>query len=99
MSSSPAINPGDTWTLIPTAGLGTGLGAIPAGAQVVIEDVLPPFSAGVCWTDENTVTATYAFQEQTMDANGNATSVPSSRVLAYPQSDFLLLFAPPGGSG
>jgi hypothetical protein len=93
-----AINPGDAWTLIPAEGLGTGVGSIPAGAQVTIDELLPPYSPGVCWTSDNTVVATYSYDLETRDANGNVISTPTSRILAYPEPDFLALFTP-GGSG
>lgn len=94
-ADSPEIHVGDTWTLI--SGLGTGVGALPAGAEVVISVVLPPFSPGVAQVDETTVISTYTYMDWVYDDDGNLVEEETSRLLAYPESSFRLLFAPPGG--
>lgn len=88
---------GETWTLIPADGIGTGVGALPAGAAVVIDAVLPAFSPGVQQVDENTVCSTHTYTDYAYDDSGVLVEAPNSRVLAFSESDFLALFAAPGG--
>lgn len=91
------INVGDTWTLTPADGLGTGIGAIPAGAEVVIDAVLPPFTAGVERVDENTVCCIYTFSDFVRADDGTLVEGENKRRLAFCESSFLSLFSPPGG--
>lgn len=93
------IVPGDVWSLIPSDGLGVGAWAIPAGAEVTILDVLDPFSPGVAQSDEFTVRALYTFSDFSYDESGVLVEGPNSRSLAYAESLFRTLFAPPEGSG
>lgn len=96
MATMPEINVGDKWRL--KADLGTGVGALPAGAEVTISTVLGPFSPGVAQVNENTIISTYAYLDWVYDDDGNLVQEESTRRLAYPESQFRSLFAPPGGS-
>lgn len=88
---------GDTWTLTSSDGLGVGFGAIPEGAEVVVDDVLPPFAPGVAQIAENTVCCVYAFPDYVYDVDGVLIEGENSRRLAFSESDFLSVFSPPGG--
>lgn len=91
------VTVGDTWTLAPEGGLGTGIGTIPAGAEVVVDAVLPAFSPGVAQVDEPTVCCTYDFTDFVYDASGVLAEGPNSRRLAFSEADFRALFSPAGG--
>lgn len=90
----PAINPGDSWQVLSSSGLGTGVGAIPASAEIVINAVLPPYSPGVTQANENTITATYTWQDWVQQPDGREVQANNSRLLAYPESTFREIFGP-----
>lgn len=92
------INPGDAWTLSASEGLGTGVGAIPTGVEVAVDDVLPPFSAGVAQVNETVVCCIYNFTDFVQDSTGALVEGPNSRRLAFSESDFRSLFVPVGGA-
>lgn len=83
--------------LTPKDGLGTGIGAIPAGSEVVIDDVLPPFSPGVAQADENTILAVLTFTEYVTGPDGAPAEAPNTRRLAFGEADFRSLFTLSGG--
>lgn len=91
-----SITVGDTWTLVAADGLGTGIGSIPAGASIVIDEVLPPFSAGVEQVSESVVCGVYAFMDYLYDDLGVMVEAENSRRLAFAESDFLTLYTPAG---
>lgn len=91
------IGVGDTWTLVPPDGLGTGFGAIPPGAEVVVDSVVPPFSPGVAQVNENVVGCVYTFPDYVYDGDGVLVEGENSRRLGFCESDFRALFSPPGG--
>jgi hypothetical protein len=89
----PEILIGEIWTLRNGIG-GTGVGAIPAGAEVEITEILPPFSPGVA--PEDTIISVYRFADWGYDDEGNFVEIQNSRRLAYPESQFRSMFDPPG---
>jgi hypothetical protein len=95
--SEPDITPGDSWVLAPVDGLGTGIGAIPAGADVLVTELLPPFSPGIAQVDEMTVCCTYTYDDYAYNDSGVLVEEPNTRRLAFCVSDFLDLFVPSGG--
>lgn len=90
---------GDTWTLLPTDGLGSGFGAIPAGAEVIVDEILPPFSPGVAQVDENVICCIYSFTDFMYDASGVFVEGVNTRRLALAESDFRAVFGPAGSGG
>lgn len=93
--STPPEQPialGDVWVL--TNDLGIGLGAIPAGAEVTIEDYLEPFTPGVGQTEEWTVVSRYTYLRDVMGPDGTPTQQEATRRLAYADSEFRARFVP-----
>lgn len=95
MGVSTPINVGDVWVLNSVGDLGTGIGAIPPGAQVTVDSISPPFTPGVGQSAEPTVSCTYAFTDFGYDG-GVLVESTNRRRLAFPESDFTSLFAPEG---
>lgn len=93
---TPGIVIGDVWVTV--GDLGTGVGMIPAGAQVTISDYLEPFSPGVAQTEEWTAVALYSYTDWGYDDGQQYVELPMTRRLAYPESDFRALFEPVGGA-
>lgn len=88
----PEILVGGMWTL--HTGIGTGVGAIPAGAEVEIIQVLPPFSPGVAQVPEDTIVSEYTFTDWGYGDDGELVEMQNSRLLAYPESQFRSMFDP-----
>lgn len=97
MSTPPPqeIAVGDTWEL--STDLGVGLGALPAGSEVVIFLYLSPddyYSP----SNEYTVVSRYVYTDWGYDDTGNWALIGQQRLLAYPETDFRLMFVPGGGA-
>ncbi|MFD4858426.1 hypothetical protein [Streptomyces atratus] len=97
MSTPPPLDivVGDTWELIKD--LGVGLGSIPAGSEVKIYLYLSP-DEYYSPTDEYTVVSRYVYTDWGYDETGNWALIEQQRLLAYPESDFRLMFVPVGSA-
>lgn len=85
-----ALKPESSYRL--KAAFGSGMGEIPAGAEVSVLYVVPPHTPGVGDSRHETVVVEYRYEVQVLDENDVYRSVMVPRSLSLPVPQFEALF-------